>query len=88
MPNMPRYRGSEAGNAPSPITVNVHGKPVRRTNSVSSCEAAGPELMIPPPQYRMGRLAAAMMSTARRMRLMSPFIRGLYVLWVTLETGV
>ena len=50
MPTMPRNCGSEAGKAPRPIRVSVQGKPVRRMSSVSSCEAAGPELMTPPPQ--------------------------------------
>ena len=49
MPTMPSDSGSDAGKAPRPIRVCVQGKPVRRTNSVSSCEAAVPELTTPPP---------------------------------------
>ena len=59
MPGMPIYCGCPAGTAPRPIRVRVTGKPVRSASSVSSCEAAGPELITPPPAYKIGFLAVA-----------------------------
>ena len=38
-----------AGKAPSPWRVDVIGKPVAETNSLSSSLALGPELITPPP---------------------------------------
>ena len=49
MPSMPSHCGSAAGKAPSPISVEVIGKPVSLTSSRSSALACGPELMMPPP---------------------------------------
>ena len=49
MPSMPSQCGSEAGKAPSPIRVEVIGKPVSLTSSRSKRLARGPELMTPPP---------------------------------------
>ena len=49
MPSMPRNCGSDAGNAPRPISVLVNGKPGRCTSCVSSWLAFGPELITPPP---------------------------------------
>ena len=49
MPSMPSHCGSEAGKAPSPISVEVIGKPVSLASSRSSSLASGPELMTPPP---------------------------------------
>ncbi len=49
MPSMPSHSLPEAGKAPSPISVEVMGKPVSRTSSRSSWLALGPELMTPPP---------------------------------------
>ena len=49
MPSMPSHFGSDAGKAPSPINVEVIGKPVSLTSSRSSVLASGPELMMPPP---------------------------------------
>ena len=49
MPSMPSHCGSAAGNAPSPISVEVIGKPVSLTSSRSNSLAARPELITPPP---------------------------------------
>ncbi len=49
MPSMPRNCCDEAGKAPRPISVEVTGAPEMRASSISSCDAAGPELMTPPP---------------------------------------
>ena len=47
MPGMPVNCGSVPGNAPSPISVFVHGKPSRRTSRVS-CGAASFRITPPP----------------------------------------
>ncbi len=49
MPSMPSHCGSAAGKAPSPISVEVIGKPVSLTSSRSRSLAALPELITPPP---------------------------------------
>ena len=49
IPSMPRHCRSEAGKAPSPISVTVAGYPVSRTSRASRFEASGPELITPPP---------------------------------------
>ncbi|MNS72823.1 hypothetical protein D3C72_1062430 [compost metagenome] len=49
MPSMPTNFGSDAGNAPNPISVSVHGACSRCTSCVNASQAAGPELMSPPP---------------------------------------
>ena len=49
MPSMPSHWSDEAGNAPSPISVEVTGAPVTRASSRSSWLAPGPALMMPPP---------------------------------------
>ena len=50
MPTMPSQAGSEAGNAPSPIRVEVTGAPVRAASSRRARLAFGPELITPPPE--------------------------------------
>ena len=49
MPSMPRKPGWLAGSAPRPISVLVQGNPVASTRRRSASEAAGPELITPPP---------------------------------------
>lgn len=49
MPSMPSHCGLDAGKAPVPIKVEVTGAPVIFASSRSNSDAAGPELMIPPP---------------------------------------
>ena len=49
IPSMPTKRRSEAGNAPSPSSVSVHGASMRRTIEANSAQALGPELISPPP---------------------------------------
>ena len=49
MPSMPSHCRSAAGKAPSPIKVEVIGKPVSLTSSRSRSLAARPELITPPP---------------------------------------
>ena len=50
MPSMPIQPLPVAGYAPSPISVEVIGKPVPSASSRSSRLAARPELMTPPPE--------------------------------------
>ena len=49
MPSMPSHCRSAAGKAPSPISVEVMGKPVSLTSSRNRSLAARPELTTPPP---------------------------------------
>ena len=65
MPNIPNQASPEAGYAPRPIRVDVTGAPVSSASSRSAALAAGPELMMPPPVYKIGALALAINSTAR-----------------------
>ncbi len=55
---MPSHCGSDAGKAPRPISVSVHGMCVRRASAANASQAAGPELTSPPPPYSTGRFAA------------------------------
>ena len=50
MPSMPTQPLPLAGYAPSPISVEVIGKPVESASSRSSRLASGPELITPPPE--------------------------------------
>ena len=49
MPSMPSQRRSEAGKAPSPIRVSVHGASFQRTRRVKAAQASSPALIKPPP---------------------------------------
>ena len=49
MPSMPSHCLSEAGKAPSPISVEVIGKPVSLHQLAQKLARLGPELMTPPP---------------------------------------
>ena len=49
MPSMPSHWSEDAGKAPSPISVEVTGKPVSSAISRNSFDAPGPALMTPPP---------------------------------------
>ena len=49
IPSIPRERGSDAGNVPSPIKVIDAGAPEIFTNSLTNFDALGPEFIQPPP---------------------------------------
>ena len=51
---MPKNCGSFPGKAPKPCSVDVIGKPVSDTISRSKRVACGPELITPPPVYKIG----------------------------------
>jgi hypothetical protein len=64
MPSMPSHWSCVAGNAPSPISVQVTGKRPATASSVSSSEAL--PFTTPPPTYRIGRRAFASALAAMR----------------------
>ena len=49
IPSIPSHFGSSAGKAPSPIRVEVIGKPASDTSWRSAALAPGPALITPPP---------------------------------------
>jgi len=54
IPSIPKNCGSFPGKAPRPWSVDVIGNPVNETNSLSNLVAFGPELITPPPVYKIG----------------------------------
>ena len=74
MPSIPSHWSCGAGNAPSPITVQVTGKRSEVHSSRSSSEALA--LITPPPAYITGRRALARALAASLICLTLPSVVG------------